>query len=208
MQGEQGQPRADQQRQGHAQALARHSRRLHRQATPRATRVERLLQIRAVREQRGGVAVFTHAQHQYVDGRQFGQCGISTFGGLLEARRALVQADQARRGGRPPQQVATQQAFIAVGMADRHPALVGEADGDLGPIQLLLRQALEEDDRATAAGHHQRRRTAFGNRAAQRIAHGQRQFAGQLLGVTKAETEGLHRQIEIRDRHTNSCHHG
>ncbi|MCY1444881.1 hypothetical protein D9M71_613710 [compost metagenome] len=209
LQRQQAQARAGEQRQGHAEALVRHTGRQHRQAVRRAGGVERRREMRAAGKQRGGVAILAHAQHQHVDRlRQPGQRLVGLRRSLSQARLGMVETDEARRGRLTLQQVAAHQALVAVGMADRHPALVGQADRHFRPVEGLRRQALEDGHRAAPAGHHQAGRAAFGDGRAQGIGHGDRQFTGELQRVVQAEADDLRRQVEITDRHTSSCHHG
>ncbi|MCY1438520.1 hypothetical protein D9M71_547230 [compost metagenome] len=154
------------------------------------------------------MAILAHAQHQDVDGRQFGQRRIGQAGRLFQARRTLVEAEEARPGGFALQQVTAHQPFVAVRMADRHPALVGQADGHLRPVEHLAGQPLEKSHRAAPTGHHQHGRATGIDGRAQGVGHGDGQFTGQLFGAAEGEPGDLRRQVEITDRHTSSCHHG
>jgi len=53
------------------------------------------------------------------------------------------------------QQVFVRQGGIAVGVGRRHDALVNQSDADFLPVQIFLRQGLEEGNRRAAAGNRQ-----------------------------------------------------
>ena len=89
------------------------------------------------------------------------------LGRFLQARRRLVEADEARLRRLATEQVAANQAGVAIGMGLRHPALVGQADGDPRPVQRLLAQGFEEGHRTAPTGHHQQRLALLGQRRAQ-----------------------------------------
>ncbi|MNN64395.1 hypothetical protein D3C81_1798350 [compost metagenome] len=83
------------------------------------------------------MAIVAHAQHQHVDGWKICQCLVGAGRGALKVLGLLIQANEARFGRRALEQVTGQQAGIAVGMLHRHPALIGQAHGDLRPVQRL-----------------------------------------------------------------------
>ncbi|MNY14456.1 hypothetical protein D3C86_1476330 [compost metagenome] len=132
------------------------------------------------------MAVIAHAQHQHVDRRQLGQGLIGLQRRLIQVGSRLVQADKACGGSRSAEQMAAHQAFIAVGMADRYPALVGQADHHLRPGQSLLGQALEKCNRATPAGNHQGRDAMAVDSRTQRLGHGIGEILRQMLAIAVA----------------------
>ncbi len=150
------------------------------------------------------MAIVAHAQHQHIDVCQLGDGGIGQLGGLLMAASDLIEAEKARLGSRPAQQMTAHQGFVAGRMIDRHPALVGQAHQHLRPGQRLLRQRLEERHRAAPAGHHQGRLATLGKRLAQCSGNALRQCLGQLPGIAVHATVDARRQRQLRDRHTSS----
>ncbi|MCY1543624.1 hypothetical protein D9M68_794490 [compost metagenome] len=150
------------------------------------------------------MAVIAHAQHQYIDWRQLGQCLVGGKRCRGEVGGRPIQTDKPSRHSRSPQQMAAYQPFVAVGMGDRHPALIRQADHYLRPGQRLLRQALEESDGAASAGHHQGRRTVAIDSRAQRPGDRIGQGIGQLRRIAQAARDNAKRQIKLRDRHTRT----
>lgn len=96
--GQRGKGRGGQQRAGHRQALVRHARCQQRQAAARAGQVEACFQVGAGGEQRGGMAIIPHAQHQHVDRRQLGQGLVGLVRSGIEVFRLLIQANEAGLG--------------------------------------------------------------------------------------------------------------
>ncbi|MNJ71630.1 hypothetical protein D3C77_681970 [compost metagenome] len=72
------------------------------------------------------MTVITHAQHQHIDARQFGQGLISCKRSGFKAGGSAVEAKELRPGGIADQQMTLEQTGITVGMFDRHPALISQ----------------------------------------------------------------------------------
>ena len=137
-----------------------------------------------------------------------GPAAEAHFIGLYQVAGNLIKTDEMRLGRRPLQQMTTHQSFVAARMVDRYPALVGQADPHLRPGQILLRQRLEERHRTAPAGHHQGRLTANGDGLTQGISHAHGQRLSHWSGSVMRTGPDAWRQLQFRDRHTSSCHHG
>jgi hypothetical protein len=110
-------------------------------------------------------------------------------------------------GSRALQQVAAHQRLVAVFMADRHPAFVGQTHQHLAPGQGLLRKRREKGDRATPAGDHQGRLAVAVDGVTQRTGDVLGQRLSQLRRIAVAAGDHAHGKIEVRDRHTRPSHH-
>ncbi|MNP24512.1 hypothetical protein D3C76_1172770 [compost metagenome] len=197
---------AGQQRAGHRQALVRHARRQQWQAATRVGQVQACFQVGAGGEQRGGMAIVTHAQHQYIDWRQCEQSLVGLASSGIEVFCLLVQADKSGLGRRALEQVAGQQACVAVSVLYRHPALIGQADGDLGPVQVFTGQLLKEWHRATATRQHHAGLALGSNRCTKALGHIMGQRCSQHLGVRQVVNLYGCRQLQFRYPHTTPSH--
>ncbi|MNP34530.1 hypothetical protein D3C76_1278210 [compost metagenome] len=152
------------------------------------------------------MAIIPHAQHQYVDRRQLGQGLIGLARGGIKVLLLLVKANEAGLGRRALEQVAGQQAGVAVGVLHRHPALIGQADGDLGPVEVFAGQLLEERHRAAATGQHHAGLALAGNGRAQALGHVMGLGCGQSLGIRQLMYLHSRWQFQFRYPHTTPSH--
>ncbi|MOA12808.1 hypothetical protein D3C78_1328290 [compost metagenome] len=150
------------------------------------------------------MAVIAHAEDQHVDHRQLRQQAVGLLGRLFQVGTGAVQAQELRLGRLALQQVTLDQTGVAVGVFDRYPALVGQADHHARPVQHLLGQVLEKRHRAAATGNHQGRGALGVDRVAQLFRHVQCQaFSQQHRALVCMGADAL-RQFQIRYRHTTT----
>ncbi|MNT29226.1 hypothetical protein D3C72_1649560 [compost metagenome] len=154
------------------------------------------------------MAVVAHAKYQHVDAGQLGQGLIGFQGSSFKAGRCAVEAKKPCLGRFASQQMALEQASIAVGMLDRHPALIGQGHQDLRPVQRLLDQCLEKRHRATPTRHHQGSLAVCRDRGIQAPGDILGQTFGQLRGSVEIMGRHVSRQLQFRYRHTKTSHHG
>ncbi|MNH22509.1 hypothetical protein D3C76_1458730 [compost metagenome] len=102
--------------------------------------------------------------------------------------------------------MAGQQAGIAVSVLHWHPALISQADDDLGPVQALAGQLLQERHRAAAARQHHTGLPLGGNRGAQALSHIMSQGHGQCLGIRQFMSLHGRWQFQFRYPHTTPSH--
>ncbi|MNH20332.1 hypothetical protein D3C76_1236020 [compost metagenome] len=154
------------------------------------------------------MAVIAHAQYQYVDTRQFGQGLIGFLRSGLKTACGAIEAEETRLGSRTGQQMALEQAGIAVGMLDRHPAFIGQGHQHLRPVQRLLEQRGKKRHRTAAARHHQGGLALGGNGRIQAPCHILGQPFSQQRGCIEITCRDLRRQLQFRYRHTRTSHRG
>ena len=140
-----------------------------------------------MREQRGGVAVRTHAEHGDV-GRGKGSLGFGQGGGRVGHIGLFVyQRQEAGSCGGVLQQVAAHQCGVAVGVLWRHEPLVHQSDGDVRPIQFLLRQGFKKCYGRAAAGYGQHSVALSLQARAQAVGYG----FGQCGSLSGGSGEGV-----------------
>ncbi|MNJ58165.1 hypothetical protein D3C77_537880 [compost metagenome] len=101
--------------------------------------------------------------------------------------------------------MAGQQAGVAVGVLHRHPALISQADDDLGPVQVFAGKLFEERYRATAAGQHHAGVPLGGDGRAQALGHVM--GLGRRQGIGIRQFVHLHGCRQFQFRYRLRCRH-